>query len=109
MGQVLGHCTAEENARRRNTVHAAPETLFNMGNGKIGAGRFFEPLSAALKTQTPADPEDRDRRFVVRVSRRIQAALNVILTARCAAAPAAYRSASALIDRSAGFSLMLSR
>jgi hypothetical protein len=36
-----------------------------MGSGKTGAGRFFEPLSAALKTQTPADPEDRDRRFVV--------------------------------------------
>jgi hypothetical protein len=109
MGQVLGHCTAEENARRRNTFHATPETLFNMGNGKISAGRFFEPLSAALKTQTPADPEDRDRRFIDPGIERTQAALNVILTARCAAGPAAYRSASALIDRSAGFSSMLSR
>jgi hypothetical protein len=34
MGQVLWHCTAEENARRRNEVRAAPETLFNMGNEK---------------------------------------------------------------------------
>jgi hypothetical protein len=44
MGQVLGHCTAEENARRRNTVHAAPETLFNMGRGKIGASGVFLPV-----------------------------------------------------------------
>ncbi|MGX7005889.1 hypothetical protein [Caballeronia sp. KNU42] len=45
-----------------------PETLFNMGRGKIGApGVFltgFHPASTMFKTQTPADPEDRDRRFL---------------------------------------------
>ena len=52
MGQVLGHCTAEENARRRKTVHAAPETLFNMGRGKIGAAGVFLPTFRRLQPRS---------------------------------------------------------
>jgi hypothetical protein len=35
MWQVLGHCWAEENARRRNADRPLPDHLFNMGAGEM--------------------------------------------------------------------------
>jgi hypothetical protein len=94
------------------------ETLFNMGRAKNRcAGYFptrFDPASSVLKTETPADPEDRDRRFFAPLHTKTGQYRGVLKQRgnSCylgAASPTAYRSASALIECTAGCSSMLSR